>query len=50
LHIEDWSLEEVQLFKNAIGELKQIAELDNGKTLIYEDPDPKVSVTEYDVK
>ena len=49
-HIEDWSLEKLQLFQGNIGVLKKIAELDKGKTLIYEDPDPKVSVGYYDVR
>lgn len=48
-HIDGWSLEEFQLFKDTIGGLKRIAKLDNGKTLIYEDPNPKASVGYYDV-
>lgn len=48
-HIDGWSLGQLQLFKGTMGGLKQIAELDNGKTLIYEDPSPKVSLGYYDV-
>ncbi len=48
-HIDDWPAEEIRLLKDSIGGLRQIAELDNGKTLIYEDPDPKVSVGYCDV-
>ena len=48
-HIDDWSAEEIRLLKASIGKLKQIAELDSGKTLIYEDPDPRASVGYYDV-
>lgn len=48
-HIEDWSSEELKLLKDSIGELKKIAELDNGKTLIFEDLTPKISVGYFDV-
>jgi len=47
-HIDDWSIEGIRLLKDSVGRLKQIAELDSGKTLIYEDPDPKASVGYYD--
>ena len=49
-HIEDWSAEDVEALKDAVINLKKIAELDNGKTLIYEDSRPVVSVTPYDIK
>ena len=49
-HIGDWSLGELKLFNNPIAGLKQIAVLDKGKTLIYEDLEPKVSVGYLDVK
>jgi hypothetical protein len=45
MHVDSWSLEDIKFFKDStVGCLKQIGELDNGKTLIYEDPDPKISV------
>jgi hypothetical protein len=43
-NVESWSPEERQLFKDDLRGLKKIGELDKGKTLVYEDPDPKVSV------
>lgn len=49
-HIEDWPLEEIKLLEDPSDGLKKIAELDNGKTLIFEDSDPKASVTYYDVR
>ena len=49
-HIESWSPEAVRSLTAATGELKKIAELDQGKTLVYEDPEPKVSVGYLDVK
>jgi len=49
-HIEGWTTEKLQALNNVSAVLKKIAELDNGKTLIYEDPDPKASVGYYDVK
>jgi len=48
-HIDGWPKEEVRLLKNSVGTLKQIAELDSGKTLIYEDPDPMASVGYFDI-
>jgi hypothetical protein len=48
-HINDWPAEKVQLLKNSLAELNKIAELDQGKTLIYEDPAPRVSVGYYDI-
>ncbi len=48
-HIEGWSKPELQLLNDLLGELKKIAMLDDGKTLIYEDPNPKASVGYYDV-
>jgi hypothetical protein len=48
-HINGWPKEEIQLLKDSVGALKQIAELDSGKTLIYEDPDPKPSVGYSDI-
>lgn len=48
-HIEDWSSEQLKLLKDSIGELKKIAALDSGKTLIFEDPCPKISVGYFDV-
>ncbi len=44
IHIDKWSPEDIRLLKVNTGCLKQIAEFDNGKTLIYEDPDPKVTL------
>jgi hypothetical protein len=48
-HIDGWPKEEVRLLKDSVGALKQIVELDGGKTLIYEDPDPKPSVGYADI-
>jgi hypothetical protein len=44
IHIDDWSLEDIKSLKDSVECLKQITELDSGKTLIYEDPDPKISL------
>lgn len=44
LHTDKWSSEEIRSMKNSTGALNLIAQLDNGKTLIYKDPEPKVSI------
>ncbi len=50
IHIDGWSAENVQLLKDSMVKLNKIGELDNGNTLIYEDPDPEASVGYYDVE
>lgn len=49
-HIEDWSSKEIRLLQDSTSELMKISELDDGKTLIFEDPFPKASVGYFDVK
>lgn len=49
-HIGDWSPEEIRSLKNSLSPLKQIAEIDQGKTLVYEDPEPQAYVGYYDLK
>jgi len=44
-HIESWTKEQVLLFESNMAGLKLIGKLDNGQTLIYEDPVPKTSVS-----
>jgi hypothetical protein len=49
-HIDGWTTEKLRELNNVSAKLKKITELDNGKTLIYEDPNPKVSLGYYDVE
>jgi len=49
-HIDGWPEEGRMLFKDTIGRLRQIGRLDNGETLVYEDPYPEIAVTCYDIK
>jgi hypothetical protein len=49
-HINGWGEEDVKTLKESVKNLKKITELDNGMTLIYEDPAPKVSVTLFEIK
>jgi len=44
LHIDNWPDRDIRLLKDNAGALNQIAELDEGKTLVYEDPNPNVSI------
>jgi hypothetical protein len=44
VHREGWPEDKVRSFKALVGDLKKIASFDDGETLVYEDPDPKVTV------
>jgi len=49
LHIDNWPIEDMSLFKDNLKGLKQIGSLDNGKTLINEDVEPTIGLTYYDI-
>lgn len=44
VHMKGWPEEKVHSFKSSVGNLRLIATFNEGNTLVYEDPDPRISV------